>query len=176
MTASSYALSTIEQILYAQINIVTFTLPCNLDPVLKGRDGSMCPTAATVMWNVLVQHFSQIRLAIDVVPVPVIRDVVLGQVSMRERRDYMAPLCMAFHELDLIPVLRHLDSGGSRDGGGSGSEAKGDLHCSASSVLARVLVWREQKKEDLCLEEEDSEWNFLRILLSGPFLMPCAIC
>ena len=90
----------------------------------------MCPTAATVMWNVLVQHFSQIRLAIDVVPVPVIRDVVLGQVSMRERRDYMAPLCMAFHELDLIPVLRRLDSGG---GGGSGSEAKGDLHCSASS-------------------------------------------
>jgi len=123
----------------------------------------MCPTAATVMWNVLVQHFSQIRLAIDVVPVPVIRDVVLGQVSMRERRDYMAPLCMAFHELDLIPVLRRLDSGG--DGGGSGSEAKGDLHCSASQCLHCVLVWREQRnEEDLCLEEEDSE---LRILLSS---------
>jgi len=104
----------------------------------------MCPTAATVMWNVLVQHFSQIRLAIDVVPVPVIRDVVLGQVSMRERRDYMAPLCMAFHELDLIPVLRRLDSGG--DGGGSGSEAKGDLHCSASSVLA-LLCWFGENKE-----------------------------
>ena len=77
----------------------------------------------------------------------------------------MAPLCMAFHELDLIPVLRRLDSGG---GGGSGSEAKGDLHCSASSSACTVvLVWREQKKVDLCLEEEDSEWNFLRILLSA---------
>jgi len=167
MTASGYSCATVEQILYAQINIVTFTLPCNLDPVLKGRDGSMCPTAATVMWNVLVQHFSQIRLAIDVVPVPVIRDVVLGQVSMRERRDYMAPLCMAFHELDLIPVLRRLDSGG--DGGGSGSEAKGDLHCSASQCLHCCVGLERTKKRRRSLPRR----RRFRVADSSVFSSPC---
>ena len=58
----------------------------------------------------------------------------------------MLPLCMAFHELDLIPVLRRLDSGG---GGGSGSEAKGDLHCSASSSACCVGLERTKERRSL---------------------------
>ena len=78
MTTPRRACATIEQILYTEINVMSFPLACNFDPVLKGRDGAMRPATTAVVRNVLIQEFRQIRLAVDIVPVPIVWDVVLG--------------------------------------------------------------------------------------------------
>ena len=77
MTTPCRACATVEQILYAEINVMSFPLACNFDPVLKARDGAKRPATATVVRNVLIQEFRQIRLAVDVVPAPIVWDVVL---------------------------------------------------------------------------------------------------
>ena len=45
MTRPGRAPSTIQNVLDAEVDVVSLPLPCNLDPVLEARHGSMRPAA-----------------------------------------------------------------------------------------------------------------------------------
>ena len=72
--------ATIQNELNAQINVVALTETSNLDAIGKARQGTVRPTAATILWQVLIQTVRQITHAIDVGP----RKVV-GQLACRRQ-------------------------------------------------------------------------------------------
>mmetsp|Transcript_22792 Transcript_22792/g.39006 ORF Transcript_22792/g.39006 Transcript_22792/m.39006 type:complete len:82 (-) Transcript_22792:89-334(-) len=49
----------------------------------------MCPTAPTVLWNMLIPHTRQIRISIHILPREILGQRRLCQVSVWERIDYV---------------------------------------------------------------------------------------
>lgn len=72
MTRPRHLSPTIQQKLYAQIDIIAFTIACNFDPICEGGDTGMGPAGSAVLWNVLVELMGEAAFAgaVDVVPVP----------------------------------------------------------------------------------------------------------
>lgn len=68
MTASSHTVSTVENILHRQVNLVTKALPRNLDAISERRQGTVRPAASTVLRNVLVETLGQVARAVNVAP------------------------------------------------------------------------------------------------------------
>ncbi len=84
----------------------------------------MCPTTATVLWNVLVTVGRQVIFATDVAPVPILWHVGHRQHGVRQRcRDHLWEVFPVgwFDDAALTTVV-----GGSDGEGGNGGEDDGE--------------------------------------------------
>lgn len=69
MATASDASSAIENILHRQIYFISHGSPsCNLDAIGKSAESTVGPTAAAILWNVLIEGFGSIGDAIDRLP------------------------------------------------------------------------------------------------------------
>ena len=48
--------ATVQDMLHREVDVDPPSLACNLDAITKSRDGSMCPAATTILWNVLIER------------------------------------------------------------------------------------------------------------------------
>ena len=83
MATASHTPSTVENILNRQINFITHgSLSGNLNAIGKSAESAVGPTAATILWNVLIEGFGGIRDAIDGLPSKVGRQLILTNVGV----------------------------------------------------------------------------------------------
>ena len=71
----------IQDELDAEVDVVPFPVAIDLDPVHETGDRAVGPAAAAVLGDVLVELLCQVRLAVDIVPVPIVGDVLLDEVA-----------------------------------------------------------------------------------------------
>ena len=65
--------STVQNVLNAQINIITLTEASNLDAVGQTGKGTVGPAATAVLRHVLVERMGQVRDTIDIRPGKAVR-------------------------------------------------------------------------------------------------------
>jgi hypothetical protein len=68
--------TTIQDKLYAQVDILGYALTSNFNSIGKGGEGSMGPTRSAVLGEVLIELFGETACAVDVIPVPFFREIV----------------------------------------------------------------------------------------------------
>ena len=77
----------------------------------------MSPATSTVLWNMLIQRMSQIRMTIDVSPVETIRKFVSVDVRVRQRRMKLLTIQVPLEDLILIVTLNFAVGMGGNEGG-----------------------------------------------------------
>ena len=80
--ATGNALSAIQEILHAQVDIIAHATAGNFDAVREGGEGGMSPTRPAILGDVLVELVSQAAFTVDVVPVPLFGQILMGQVAV----------------------------------------------------------------------------------------------
>ncbi len=72
----------VQHELDGEVDVVPLAVPRDLDPIHERRDGPVGPARPAVVGNVLVEVLRQVGLPVDVVPVPVVGNVLLGKVPV----------------------------------------------------------------------------------------------
>jgi len=83
-TMAGASISTVENVLDRQVDVDSLSLACDLDAVTQGTHGAMGPAASTVLGNVLVERLGQEAGAVDVAPVPLVREGLGFQSVLRK--------------------------------------------------------------------------------------------
>ena len=85
--------STVENVLNGKVNIVALSLSSNLDAIRQTTQGTMRPTRATILRNVLIQAVRQVRGSIDIAPVKRVRELV--NICMWQRQSVKVLYCVS---------------------------------------------------------------------------------
>ena len=73
---------TVQNELDTQVDIIALTTAGNFDAVREGGEGGMSPTRPAILGDVLVELVSQAAFAVDVVPVPLFGQILMGKVAV----------------------------------------------------------------------------------------------
>mmetsp|Transcript_5257 Transcript_5257/g.10861 ORF Transcript_5257/g.10861 Transcript_5257/m.10861 type:complete len:206 (-) Transcript_5257:266-883(-) len=73
VATSSHVGCTIQNVLDAQVDLISGCVAGDFDAVAQRREGPVRPAASTVLWNMLIQRMGCVTLSINVAPVPVVR-------------------------------------------------------------------------------------------------------
>ena len=72
VATSSHVGCTIQNVLDAQVDLISSCVAGDFDAVAQRREGPVRPAASTVLWNMLIQRMGCVTLSINVAPVPVV--------------------------------------------------------------------------------------------------------
>jgi len=82
MTASRRTCSAVEDVLDAQVYIVSLCPPCDFNSIGQGGQGPVRPARSTILGNVLVEALGEIGDAFDVVPAEATGEIIIFEVSV----------------------------------------------------------------------------------------------
>jgi hypothetical protein len=94
----------VQDELDGEVDVVTYAPTRDFDAVLEGANGSMCPAGSAVVRDVLIEHFGEVGLSINVVPRKILGEVFLIEVGVGQGACNLASLLMSIQELDLIYI------------------------------------------------------------------------
>ncbi len=82
VATSSHVGCTIQNVLDAQVDLVSGCVAGDFDAVAQRREGPVRPAASAVLWNVLVQSMGCVTLSVNVAPVPVVLRFTIASIEV----------------------------------------------------------------------------------------------
>lgn len=81
MTRTRDVSRAVQNVLNRQVDIIPGAIAIDFYPIGERRERRVGPARSAILGNVLVQLMRQAALPFDVVPVPLLRQIILGDVA-----------------------------------------------------------------------------------------------